>query len=445
MKNNDLRIVSGTRDYDSDYIRKRDFIISKIKHIYNLFGFSPLETPSLEYLKTLEKTYGEEGDSLIYRIINSGDIITKIKNNECNEIYDICEKGLRYDLTVPLIRYVLNNMNDIAFPYKRYQIQNVWRADRPQKGRYREFLQCDVDIVGTTSLYAESELIHMSINVFKSLNINNYVIKINNRKIINDFIKCVNCEDLFNKFCVIIDKTDKIGLEKVKELLQNINFPTDEFDNILKAENQLDYLEKLFNEKNIVSEGISEIKELFTILNKIEGNTSVVQYDFCLIRGLSYYDGIVWEGKIVNIDLGSVLGGGRYNSFAKKYDNPILNCVGMSFGIDRLMVAYEMLNINIDCDSSSTKVMIVNIHECDEYVSYKILNTLRLNNINSEIFLDKHTKIQNQIKYAKRKNIHFLLFPYNDSNVKIKNIIRNEIIYKNTIEILPFLKNNIKQ
>ena len=445
MKNNDLRIVSGTRDYDSKYIYKRDFIINKIKHIYNLCGFSPLETPSLEYLKTLEKTYGEEGDSLIYRIINSGDIITKIKNNECNEIYDICEKGLRYDLTVPLIRYTLNNMNDIVFPYKRYQIQNVWRADRPQKGRYREFLQCDVDIVGTTSLNAEGELIYMAINVFESLNIKDYVIKINNRKIINDFIKCIKCENLFDKFCNIIDKTDKIGLEKAKQLLQDINFPVDEFDNILKYENQLDYLEKLFNEKDIISEGLSEIKELFAILNKTNVNISMVKYDFCLIRGLSYYDGIVWEGKILNIDLGSVLGGGRYNSFAKKYNQPILSSVGMSFGIDRLIVACEMLNINIDYMSSNTGIMIVNIPECNENISYDILKTLRSNNINTELFLDRQIKIQNQIKYAKKKNIKFLLFPYDVMNIKIRDMVNNEIIYKNMIEIVPFLKNYMKK
>ena len=319
-------IPKGMRDFGPKEVFKRQYIINHIKHTFEKFGFQPLETPTMENLNTLTGKYGDEGDQLLFKVLNSGDFLKKTTQEDIDAgskklTQKIAEKGLRYDLTIPFARYVVMNQNDIAFPFKRYQIQPVWRADRPQKGRYREFYQCDADVIGTNSLLPEAEIIMMIQEVFGKLGIKDYTIKINNRKILQGLAEAFGIEDKFIDLTVAIDKLDKIGVEKVVEELASKGiensvcekvgaFISSEFSDL---EQTLDAVLKTTNNNEVAKKGTDELKQVFEFVEKSSSSTSNVEFDPTLARGLNYYTGCIFEITVNNVQIGSVSGGGRYD------------------------------------------------------------------------------------------------------------------------------------
>ncbi|MDR2402241.1 MAG: histidine--tRNA ligase, partial [Cytophagales bacterium] len=346
--------VNGTRDLFGKNFYQREYIIDAIKEIYKLHGFSPLETPTFEHLSTLLFMYGEENSKLIYKILNSGNFLEDVeieKENHQTLSNKICKKGLRYDLTVPLMRFVSNNFDEIIFPFKRYQIQPVFRADRPQKGRYREFYQCDADIVGSESLLCEIELLTIIIEVFEKLKISDFTIKVNDRQLLSSLANSFGVsEENFEKFSSTIDKLDKVEFENIKSELLAIGIEEGESEilkNILQQRGdnraKLNFITDYFGQKKFPDESLENLN--FILENSPEEVLGKVDIDFSLARGLAYYTGIILEVKINNVEIGSVAGGGRYHKFAEVYDNPQLKTVGMSFGIDRLIIVLEELNL----------------------------------------------------------------------------------------------------
>ena len=414
-------LPKGTRDFGPATMAKRQFIFNTIRTVFQKFGFQPLETPSMENLSTLTGKYGEEGDQLLFKILNSGDYLKDVESeklearNSKNITSSISEKGLRYDLTVPFARYVVMNRHEISFPFKRYQIQPVWRADRPQKGRYREFYQCDADVVGTDALLCEAEIILMIREVFSKLNISDYTIKINHRGILSGVAEIVGTKENETSLFVAIDKLDKIGEEKVREELRPKGFEEKNLDTLFDilnfkgtTEQKIEFLTQKFSSAN-GQKGIQDLKEVLSLLQNYGTDDSHVEFDIALARGLSYYTGCIFEVKINNVSIGSVSGGGRYDNLTKAFgDKENLSGVGFSFGVDRLYDALEELKIFPKDAHVSAKAFICHFDEASMRYGLNVLTVLRAAGIASEIYPDQ-AKLKKQLEYANKKNIPFTI------------------------------------
>jgi len=412
-------IPKGTRDFSPEIMVKRNYIFDTIKSVFRRYGYMPLETPSMENLSTLMGKYGEEGDKLLFKVLNSGDYISKVNDeilNERNSIKltnKISEKGLRYDLTVPFARYVVQHQNEITFPFKRFQIQPVWRADRPQKGRYREFYQCDVDVVGSNSLLNELELIQIVDDVYNRLNVN-VLIKINNRKILAGIAEVIGQADKIIDITVAMDKLDKIGLENVNKELKDKGISDEAIEMlqpIIKLEGsnseKLTTIKEILKDSETGLKGVEELNNVFNYIDSLNIETEV-ELDLTLARGLNYYTGAIFEVKAKDAEIGSITGGGRYDDLTGIFGLKDVSGVGISFGADRIFDVMEQLDLFPKETTTSTKVMFVNFGEKEEAYCLPILNKLRHAGINSEIFPDS-TKMKKQMNYANKKNIPYVV------------------------------------
>jgi histidyl-tRNA synthetase len=420
-------IPKGTRDFGPAQMAKRQFIFDNIRRVFQKYGFQPLETPAMEKLETLTGKYGEEGDQLLFKILNNGDFLAEVDNSKLETrnskllISDISGKGLRYDLTVPFARYVVMNRGEITFPFKRYQIQPVWRADRPQKGRYREFYQCDADVVGTDSLICEAEIVLMIKEVFKSLGINDFTIKINHRAILSGLAELTGSENAClpvgreSSLFVAIDKLDKIGEEKVKEELRLRGFEDKGIDSVFailnfkgSTQQKIDFLKSKFSNSEKGKKGITDFEEVLSLLESYGAGEQNVEFDISLARGLSYYTGCIFEVKINNVAIGSVSGGGRYDNLTGVFGLPDVSGVGISFGVDRLYDAMEELKIFPKEAQVSSKVMIAHFDDATLRYALSVANQLRESGISTEIYPDV-TKLKKQLEYANKKEIPYVI------------------------------------
>lgn len=415
-------LPKGTRDFGPAQMAKRQFIFDRIKRVFQKYGFLPLETPAMENLSTLTGKYGEEGDQLLFKILNSGDFLKDVpkENLETGNwklvTGSISEKGLRYDLTVPFARYVVMNRNEITFPFKRYQIQPVWRADRPQKGRYREFYQCDADVVGTDSLICEAEIILMIKEVFAALGLSDYTIKINHRGILSGLAELAGSLENQMSLFVAIDKLDKIGEDKVKEELASRGFQADSIQSVFDilnfkgtTEEKLNLIAQKIASSTAATKATKDLKEVFQLLAAYGENLDHVEFDIALARGLSYYTGCIFEVKINNVAIGSVSGGGRYDNLTGVFDSKDKNSgVGISFGVDRIYDAMEELQLFPQETQVSSKVLICHFDETCKHYGLGVLQSLRQKGIASEIYPDG-VKIQKQLDYANKKMIPFTI------------------------------------
>ncbi|MDR1847879.1 MAG: histidine--tRNA ligase [Bacteroidales bacterium] len=408
--------VKGTRDFLPNQMTKRNFIFDTIKHIYRKHGFLPIETPALENLSTLMGKYGEEGDKLLFKILNSGNFLEKADFTSSETDYkhfttQICEKGLRYDLTVPFARFVVNHRNDICFPFKRYQIQPVWRADKPQKGRYREFYQCDADIIGSESLLNEAELLDMICEVFSTLNLN-VVIKINNRKILSAIATMLNKNEHLIDITTAIDKLDKIGLDAVIEELILKGFSTADIERLkpillLSGTNE-EKITTLYSLFNNIEEGKKGLEELSALLNFAKTlQISNLELDLTLARGLNYYTGTIIEVKAQDVSIGSIVGGGRYDNLTGIFGLPNVSGVGISFGADRIYDCLEQLNLFPQDISQTTQLLFANFGEQEATYCLSVAQKLRQEGICCEVYPD-NTKIKKQMIYANDRNIRYV-------------------------------------
>lgn len=411
-------IPKGTRDFSPIEMAKRNYIFNTIKEVFLLYGFQQIETPAMENLSTLMGKYGEEGDKLLFKMLNSGDYL-KNAPAEMLEQHDyrhlipkISEKGLRYDLTVPFARYVVMHRNDIQFPFKRYQIQPVWRADRPQKGRYREFYQCDADVVGSDSLMNEIELVGMIDEVFKRFGIN-VIIKINNRKVLSGIAEVIGAPDKIVDITVAIDKIDKIGLENVNaELLEKgLSQPAvDALQPLLTLsgsnEEKLATLSTLLASSEVGMKGVEELRYVLTN-SEAQQPKGVVELDVSLARGLNYYTGTIIEVKAKDVAIGSITGGGRYDNLTGVFGMPGTSGVGISFGADRIYDVLNTLELYPKDTLASTKVLFVNFGEKEGAQSLQYVMKLRANGIPAEIYPDS-TKMKKQMSYANDKNVAYV-------------------------------------
>lgn len=415
-------LPKGTRDFGPAVMAKRQFILNSIRKVFQNFGFQPLETPAMENLSTLTGKYGEEGDQLLFKILNSGDFLKDAdhsalaaKNSRALTL-QISEKGLRYDLTVPFARYVVMNRNEVAFPFKRYQIQPVWRADRPQKGRYREFYQCDADVVGTDSLLCEAEIILMIKSAFGILGISDYTIKINHRGVLGGLAESVGAQGNEGALFVAIDKLDKIGEEKVREELAARNFSDESLDSLFSFLNlegsnveKLAALQSRFQSSVNGQKGIADLRQVFTYVEHYGNDMKHVELDVALARGLSYYTGCIFEVKINNVSIGSVSGGGRYDNLTKSFgDKDNLSGVGFSFGVDRIFDAMEELQLFPKDSLVSSKILVCHFDEESMTHSLRVATEIRGSNISCEVYPEV-AKIKKQLDYANRKSIPYCI------------------------------------
>lgn len=457
MKANKPSIPKGTRDFGPEKMLKRQFILNTIRKVFEKFGYQPLETPAMENLSVLTGKYGAEGDQLLYKILNSGDFLSKTKEEDIKQgskvlTSKIAEKGLRYDLTVPFARYVVMNQHDITFPFKRYQIQPVWRADRPQKGRYREFYQCDADVVGTNSLVCESEIILMINEVMKTLGLTDFTIKINNRKLLTAITDLIGEHGKETAFCVAIDKLDKIGREKVEGELSNSGFSAESMEKLgpvfeMKGSNDeiIQQLEDLLIESENGKEGIDELKQVFEYLKNFGVEDQNVELDLTLARGLSYYTGIILEVKANNSSItSSITGGGRYDNLTGVFGMEGVSGVGFSFGVDRIYDVMEDLDLFPKDYEASTKVLLLNFDAVSFKESLKVLAQLRTAGIKSEVYPDA-VKIKKQMNYANKKGVPFVLMigenEIKEGNFQLKNMNTGEQQQLGLQEIIDFLSN----
>nr|WP_321407855.1 histidine--tRNA ligase [uncultured Carboxylicivirga sp.] len=412
-------IPKGTRDFSPVEMVKRNYIFDTVKTVFQKYGYLPIETPAMENLSTLLGKYGEEGDKLLFKILNSGDYLGKadaslLAEKESNKVISqISEKGLRYDLTVPFARFVVQHQSEITFPFKRYQIQPVWRADRPQKGRYREFFQCDVDVVGSNSLLNEVELIQIVDEVYQLLNIN-VVLKLNNRKVLSGIAEIIDATDKIVDITVAIDKLDKIGLEKVNEELSSKGLSEEAIQTIqpiimLSGTNR----EKVAKLREVLAAseiGLKGVDELEVVLNYLDVlNLDLeVELDLTLARGLNYYTGAIFEVKAKDVAIGSITGGGRYDDLTGIFGLKDVSGVGISFGADRIYDVMNQLELFPKADGAKTRAMFVNFGGEDELYALGILTQLRKAGINAELFPDD-AKMKKQMNYANKKEIPFVV------------------------------------
>jgi histidyl-tRNA synthetase len=412
---NFISLPKGTRDFSPQVMNKRNYIFNIIRKVFEKYGFLPLETPAMENMETLMGKYGEEGDRLIFKILDSGDIMSKIINASNFKISDIAEKALRYDLTVPFARYVVMHRNEITLPFKRYQIQPVWRADRPQKGRYREFYQCDVDVIGSASLINESDLIHIFDEVLTNLKLNDFIIKLNNRKILSGIAEVIGEADKIIDITVAIDKLDKIGPEKVKEELALKGLSKQAIDQLqplmeIKGSNEekLEVLNGLLAQSEIGRKGILEIRTILEYINCSPLENAKLEVDITLARGLNYYTGAIFEVKVNNVQMGSICGGGRYDDLTGIFGLPGLSGVGISFGADRIYEVMEELKLFPAASQQSTKILLVNFGEAETKSCLPLIQQIRNAGIKAELFPDA-VKMKKQLDYANARQIPYVL------------------------------------
>ena len=416
------RIAKGTRDFNSQQIANREYIFSIIKSNFQAFGFEPIETPSFELSETLLGKYGEEGDRLIFKILNSGDKVKKADLSALEEgnlsrfSNSISEKALRYDLTVPFARYVVQYQNDITFPFKRYQIQPVWRADRPQKGRFQEFYQCDADVVGSNSLWQEVEFIQLYDAIFSDLKLDGVTININNRKILSALAERIGAQDKLIDFTVALDKLDKIGPEKVKQemlqkgissegitILEPLFSLSGDFDTQLKS------LKLMLETSKVGSTGIKELEFISNAINDLGLKTATLKLNLTLARGLNYYTGAIFEVSAPEgVAMGSIGGGGRYDDLTNIFGLKGISGVGISFGLDRIALVMEELNLFPKNNQQITTVLFTNFGTNESLYCYKAIQTLRANGISAELYPDA-TKLKKQITYANKRNIPYVV------------------------------------
>jgi histidyl-tRNA synthetase len=427
-------IPKGTRDFSTDEMLKREFIFDTIKTVFKLYGYQPIETPAMENLSTLLGKYGEEADRLLFRILNSGNFLSGTSEEDLSGrdpgklASRICEKGLRYDLTVPFARYVVQHRDQIIFPFKRYQIQPVWRADRPQKGRYREFFQCDVDIIGSDSLLNEYELVKIIDDIFSRLGIR-IMIRINNRKILSGIAEYIGEGNRMTDITVAIDKIDKIGIDAVNAELTEKGIsstaikklkPVLEFKGDINK--QLLKLEETLADSAIGNQGIKELKTLFTYLENADLSASV-NFDITLARGLDYYTGAIIEVKSADISIGSICGGGRYDDLTGIFGLEGVSGVGISFGADRIYDVMNHLNLFENVTSSPVEILILNFGREEIKYALEILQLLRRLDIKAELYPDT-VKLKKQMSYADSKKIPYIIIAGEEE------IRKNEITVK---------------
>ena len=419
-------IPKGTRDFNSETVAKRSYISETIKKQFQVYGFQPIETPSFENSETLMGKYGDEGDRLIFKILNSGEYLKKISDDDYNSRSEsvltskISEKALRYDLTVPFARYVVHHQNEIDFPFKRYQIQPVWRADRPQKGRYREFYQCDADVIGSTSLFQEVEFIQLYDGVFTALNLKGVTIKINNRKILSGIAEVIGAQDKLIDFTVALDKLDKIGEEKIKEEMLGKGISQDGIDKLqplfgLSGDfgSQIKSLKKILSTSVVGLKGIEELEYINIAISELKLKTANLQLDVTLARGLNYYTGAIFEVSAPDgVSMGSVGGGGRYDDLSGIFGLKNISGVGISFGLDRIYLVLEELGLFPEFVKENTKVLFINFGKDEALESLKAITRLRAEGVNAELYPDLITsgkQMKKQMNYANKREIPFVV------------------------------------
>lgn len=447
-------IPKGTRDFSPEEMAKRNYIFNTIKDVFLLYGFQQIETPSIENLSTLMGKYGEEGDKLLFKVLNSGDFLRDatdemLASRDCLHLTPkICEKGLRYDLTVPFARYVVQHRNEIQFPFKRYQIQPVWRADRPQKGRYREFYQCDADVVGSDSLLNEVELITLIDEVFRRFGIN-ITIKLNNRKILSGIAEVIGAPDKIIDITVAIDKIDKIGIDNVNTELREKGIGDEAISTLqpllqLSGTNdeKLATLESLLAASEIGRKGIEELRFVIDNVNEV-GINSTLELDVSLARGLNYYTGTILEVKANDVAMGSITGGGRYDNLTGVFGMDGTSGVGISFGADRIFDVLNTLNLYPEGTCTSTKVIFTNFGDAEAKASLKYIMELRKAGISAEIYPEP-SKMKKQMTYADNKKIPFVAIvgetELAEGKIMLKNMATGEQDKLTIAEIIEKLK-----
>ncbi|MCI5080357.1 MAG: histidine--tRNA ligase [Saprospiraceae bacterium] len=414
-------LPKGTRDFGPSEVNKRNYIFNTLREVFVKFGFLPIETPTMENLSTLTGKYGEEGDQLLFKVLNNGDFLSKADEKALEQrdsaklVNSISKRGLRYDLTVPFARYVVMHQNDIAFPFKRYQIQPVWRADRPQKGRYQEFYQCDVDVVGSDSLTNEAELTQIYDEAFAKFGIK-VVIKINNRKILSGIAEVAGISDKLVDMTVAIDKLDKIGIEKVKEEMAKRDIPDTAIEKIVQILqiSDLQQLETQLQGSETGLKGIEELETVFRYFPPSDAKNKVV-FDITLARGLSYYTGCIFEVAVdtdipeqKDVVMGSIGGGGRYDDLTGIFGMKDMSGVGVSFGAARIFDVMEELNLFPEEDQNNLKLLFIAFDEGTHFYSFKCLNQVRAAGINAELYPDP-VKLKKQMKYANSREVPFVI------------------------------------
>ncbi len=421
-------IPKGTRDFGPEQVLRRNYIFDIIKSVFIKYGYQPLETPTIELLSTLTGKYGEEGDRLLFKVLKRGEKLTSALAKNPTES-DLAEEGLRYDLTVPFARYVVMNQNNITFPFKRYQIQPVWRADRPQRGRYREFYQCDVDVVGSTSLLYEAELTQIYDEIFTKLNIS-VVIKLNNRKILQGIAEAAGIPDQFMTMTIAIDKLDKIRIDGVRKEMQERNIADaaiDKIEEILQV-NALSELKPLFVNTKTGLKGIEEL-ETFQQYFDTAPSTNEVKFDITLARGLNYYTGCIFEVQAKGVQMGSIGGGGRYDDLTGVFGMPGVSGVGVSFGAERIYDVMEELNLFPPESAASLKVLFVAFDEPTHLYAFECLGKMRAAGINSEIYPEP-IKLKKQMKYADDRKVPYVILVGADEmssgQLSLKNMASGE-------------------
>lgn len=411
-------IPKGTRDFSPLEMARRNYIFDTIKRAFKLFGYKQIETPAMENLSTLMGKYGEEGDKLLFKILNSGDFMKSVtpediaENNLPRLTNKMCEKGLRYDLTVPFARFVVQHRNELQLPFKRFQIQPVWRADRPQKGRYREFYQCDADVVGSDSLNNEIELLSLIDTVFSNLGIN-IAIKVNNRKILAGIAEAINASDKIVDITVAIDKIDKIGIDNVNEELRGKGISEAGIETLRPIlemngsnEEKLNTIEALLKDSEEGVKGVAEMREVLSGIESL-GHKCVIEADISLARGLNYYTGTIIEVKALDVAIGSITGGGRYDNLTGVFGMPGLSGVGISFGADRIYDVMNQLNLYPDDLTGSVKVLFVNFGKEEERRSMKYVKMLRDSGVPAQLYPDS-AKLKKQLGLADTEKIPFV-------------------------------------
>ena len=447
-------IPKGTRDFGPMEMAKRNYIFETIRDVYSLYGFQQIETPAMETLQTLMGKYGEEGDKLLFKVLNSGDCLAKVTDEELCErnpmhlAAKMCEKGLRYDLTVPFARYVVMHREDIQFPFKRYQYQAVWRADRPQKGRYREFYQFDGDVVGSDSLLNEVELMQIIDTVFSRFGVR-VAIKINNRKILTGIAEVIGAADKIVDITVAIDKLDKIGLDAVNEELRNNGLTDAQIDQLqpiisLSGSNaeKLTTISEVLKTSEIGVKGVEETRFILETL-KNTGLNNGIELDLTLARGLNYYTGAIFEVKALDVEIGSITGGGRYDNLTGIFGLPGVSGVGISFGVDRIFDVLNALNAYPTDAVGTTQVLFINFGDCEMAYCLPVLKRLREAGVRSELYPDA-AKMKKQMSFANAKQIPFVaLAGENEMNAgkfTLKNMATGEQMLVDADELINIVK-----
>ena len=412
MKKITPTLPKGTRDFGPGEMKKREYLFKIFKDTFSLYGFNALETPSMENINVLNGKYGQEGDKLIFRILDSGDFIKDVDNIESKDSNnlrkEISKKGLRYDLTVPFARYVSMNRDKITLPFKRYQIQNVWRADRPQKGRFREFYQCDVDYIGTKSIVCEAEIIDLVYAIFEKLKIQDFSVKLNNRKVLFGIVETLSLQDNFDKICIIIDKIDKIGKDKFVEELKNIDLSKSQIEKLNSVlffdgsnDDKIKFLKDILSKSSTGLEGINEIENLTKLSKEFI-------FDINLARGLSYYTSSIFEVILDEKNIGSLCGGGRYDDLTEIFGYKDISGIGISFGIERIYEIMKERNLFPDSINKKDTVLVCSMSEKYLDDSLRISSILRNNNISTDLYPD-NPKLKKQLQYANNNDIPYVI------------------------------------